>query len=69
MYFTEGRLREYERMMREKPKREHEFVTTVRDQDSENCLHAGKYSENRTSPSDESGVRIDNCNRFFNTQK
>ena len=36
MYFTEGRLRAYERIMQEKPKHDHEFsAKPVRDERSE----------------------------------
>jgi hypothetical protein len=39
MYFTEGRLRKYERMMQEKPRLERD---PVRDRDCKHCLHYNK---------------------------
>lgn len=39
MYFTEGRLRTYERMMQEKPRHERDPVRTMLDRDCEHCLH------------------------------
>ncbi|MCR6546118.1 hypothetical protein [Dehalobacterium formicoaceticum] len=39
MYFTEGRLRAYERMMQEKPRHEHDPVKTMPDRDCKHCLH------------------------------
>lgn len=51
MYFTEGRLRVYERMMQEKPRHEHEPVKTVQERDRKNCLHfdmhTGKCSKEK----------------------
>ncbi|MBZ4647660.1 MAG: hypothetical protein JG777_3149 [Clostridia bacterium] len=55
MYFTEGRLRAYERMMQEKPKygREpvEEPVKPARERDCEHCLrfdkHIGKCSKEK----------------------
>ncbi len=42
MYFTEGRLRSYERMMREKPKHKNDPVKTMQDRDCQHCLHYNK---------------------------
>lgn len=44
MYFTEGRLRAYERMMQEKPKHDRESVKPVREDDCAHCLHFDKCS-------------------------
>ena len=45
MYFTEGRLRAYERMMQEKPKHEHEpTAQPVRDKDCKQCRYFDKCS-------------------------
>lgn len=41
MYFTEGRLRTYERMMQEKPKHDRE---PVKPDDCAHCLHFDKHS-------------------------
>jgi len=38
MYFTEGRLRKYERMMQEKPRHERDPVKTMQDRDCKHCL-------------------------------
>ena len=42
MYFTEGRLRSYERMMQEKPKYENGPVKTMQDRDCQHCPHYNK---------------------------
>lgn len=42
MYFTEGRLRSYERMMQEKPKYENGPVKTMQNRDCQHCLHYNK---------------------------
>ncbi len=42
MYFTEGRLRKYERMMQEKPRHERDPVKTMQDQDCKHCLYYDK---------------------------
>ncbi len=39
MYFTEGQLREYERMMQEKPGFNHETVKTTVKKDCRHCPH------------------------------
>lgn len=39
MYFTEGQLREYERMMQEKPGFNHETVKTTVKKDCRHCQH------------------------------
>lgn len=39
MYFTKGRLIEYERMMKETPGFDHRPVKTMKERDCENCLH------------------------------
>jgi len=45
MYFTEGRLRAYERKMQEKPKHEHEPpARPVRDKNCKQCLYFDKCS-------------------------
>jgi hypothetical protein len=44
MYFTEGRLRIYERMMQEKPKHDREPVKPAREGDCEHCLYFDKHS-------------------------
>lgn len=46
MYFTEGRLRAYERMMQEKPRHEHESpAQPVRDKDCKRCRYFDKHNE------------------------
>lgn len=42
MYFTEGRLRTYERMMQEKPKHDRKPARPGKKQDCEHCLYFGK---------------------------
>ncbi|SHJ26611.1 hypothetical protein [Lutispora thermophila] len=44
MYFTEGRLRTYERMMQEKPKHDSEPVKPVREEDCAQCRYFDKHS-------------------------
>jgi hypothetical protein len=44
MYFTEGRLRTYERMMQEKPKHDREPVKPVREDDCTQCRYFDKHS-------------------------
>lgn len=44
MYFTEGRLRTYERMMQQKPKYDREPVKPVREEDCAQCQHFDKHS-------------------------
>ncbi|MEG6521358.1 hypothetical protein [Desulfotomaculum sp. 1211_IL3151] len=44
MYFTEGPLRKFERMMQEKPKREREPVKTAKTRDCKHCLHFDEHS-------------------------
>jgi hypothetical protein len=39
MYFTEGQLREYERMMQEKPGYDRRPIKTVKERDCKNCLY------------------------------
>jgi hypothetical protein len=47
MYFTEGRLRAYERIMQEKPKHAHELsAKPVSDEDCKQCRYIDKHSEN-----------------------
>ena len=45
MYFTEGRLRTYERMMQEKPKHDRESAKLAKGRDCEHCLHFNKRKE------------------------
>lgn len=45
MYFTEGRLRAYERMMQEKPKHDREPAKPAKGRDCEHCLHFNKRKE------------------------
>lgn len=42
MHFTEGRLREYERMMQEKPIHDRRPIKTMKERDCKNCLHFDK---------------------------
>lgn len=42
MHFTEGPLREYERMMQEKPRHEQDPVKIMQDRDCKHCLHYNK---------------------------
>lgn len=42
MYFTEGRMRKYERMMQEKPRQERDPAKTMQDMDCKHCLHYDK---------------------------
>lgn len=37
MYFTEGQLREYERMMQEKPGYNRRVIKTIKERDCRNC--------------------------------
>ena len=39
MYFTKGKLIEYERMMKEKPGFDHRPAKTMEERDCKNCLH------------------------------
>jgi len=39
MYFTEGQLREYERMMQEKPGYKRRVIKTMKERDCRNCKH------------------------------
>lgn len=43
MYFTEGRLREYERMMQEKPGHDRKPVKVAEKRDCKHCLYFDKY--------------------------
>jgi len=45
MYFTEGQLRKYERMMQEKPKYEAGSAEQSKDRDCENCLYFNAHSK------------------------
>ena len=42
MHFTEGQLREYERMMQEKPGFDRRQIRTVKEQDCEHCMYLDK---------------------------
>lgn len=43
MHFTEGPLREYERMMQEKPKHDRKPVKMAERRDCKHCLHFNEY--------------------------
>ncbi len=51
MFFTEGKLTEYERMMKEKPGFDRRHVKTKKEKDCEHCLHfnesLGKCSQEK----------------------
>lgn len=43
MHFTEGHLREYERMMQEKPGYDRNPIKTVKKRDCKHCLHFDEH--------------------------
>lgn len=43
MHFTEGPLRQYERMMQEKPGHDHKPIKPVKKRDCMHCLHSDKH--------------------------
>lgn len=44
MYFTEGQLREYERMMQEKPGHNRRPIKTVKEKDCKHCQFFDEHS-------------------------
>lgn len=44
MHFTEGPLREYERMMQEKPRNDRKPVKTMQERACKYCMHYDKQS-------------------------
>ena len=42
MYFTKGQLREYERMMQEKPGHDRKPIKTMKERDCKHCLYFDK---------------------------
>lgn len=44
MYFTEGQLREYERMMQEKPGYNRRPIKTVKERDCKHCKFFDEHS-------------------------
>lgn len=44
MYFTEGQLREYERMMQEKPGYNRKPIKTVKERDCKHCQFFDEHS-------------------------
>jgi len=43
MHFTEGPLREYERMMQEKPGHDRRPIKSMKARDSKHCLHFDEH--------------------------
>jgi len=43
MRFTEGQLREYERMMQEKPGHDHRPIKTTKKRDCKHCQHFDQH--------------------------
>ena len=44
MHFTEGELRQYERLMQEKPGFNHRSIKTMRERECKKCLHFDENS-------------------------
>ena len=43
MYFTEGRLRTYERMMQEKPGHDRRPIKTIKERECKHCLYFDEH--------------------------
>lgn len=56
MNFTEGKLLEYERMMREKPGFDHKPIKTMKERDCKHCLY---YDKHHRKCSEEKCVEFD----------
>lgn len=65
MFFTGGRLLEFEHMMRESPGYKREPIETMGDQGSANSVYSVEYDKNRMENTDKPGGGTHNCNRFF----
>ena len=63
MYFTEGQLREYERIMQEKPGYNRRVIKTMKERDCRNCKHFDE-SCNRIG----SSVRCSGHDEYWNNE-